>query len=612
MNIFDSEIQQAYWDRQRAKWEGTKDIVLPPDLLEKLVRKDFPGNYKIIPDQEALERHIGDAQIIVVGGAYFGDEGKGKWTDIIASLDRVKAVVRVNSADNAAHSISHNGEKLIFHLIPSAINTGKDCYIGSGVTGDLIRFVEGELEQLIENNISYDNLKIDNMRITTPYHRIMDIVGSANNSTTGSGVGPSFADEMIHKSIRLDDLYNSKSELRGKLEERIENYQGFLVQKGINENDLVERLEKLHAKKGGIQHLVDFAKAKDKAGFLIDLYDEKVVNNGHFPKRANVDHELNNILESGGTVLLEGPQGDYLSPKNQQFSKYPTSDDITVSGIVAASKLNDLKYEVVAFNIHKFPAPSKVGKGDAPASSTEQDRFADEGIVDFEQLGNACIDFDTIQKLYFESINPKNGILEPVMYEDDTGRYMICEAMAISSARKFGEKGGTTNKPRITGVFDCVLAHSTARRQGPNLVISAMDRGDDCDYVGLTIGYVVNLSEESDFKSDNEGVYIDSNGIKYRNGDIIKVGDQVPAYRVLEHCRSITKVMPGWKDTPIGAKKGYIKEGDELPVNVCNVISTIEQYTGFEVVGIGNGVNSDDRLFIKRIESNGISCPCSR
>jgi adenylosuccinate synthase len=603
MSIFDSDIQQAYWEKRRSIWDAIKDI----KVIDKL-KDSFSGRHVILDDKQGLEELVGKAQIIVVNGAYFGDEGKGKWTDVLASLyENVEAIFRANSSDNAAHTVKSNGISITCHVTPSAITTGKECYIGPEVVFDPVRFVQDELEELVRNEISYDNLKIGNSHIITPYHRIMDIVGSKSNTSTWSGVAPAHASKAKRQCPRLDDLFGTEEHQKKVFERDLEEYKGFLAAKGTDEDKLLKRLEEINDTREEPlpDYLVDFVKAKDKTEFLINLYKEHVTENKAFPEMVDVEHIANKYLEEGKTIVVESPQSKLLSNGTQQFFNFGTSANTSASGVLASLNINIQEYKFKVLNVLKFPGPSRVGAGNIPASFTEQDRFSREGIDHFKKLGNACTDFDAIQELYFNNIG-ENGILEPVTYEDETGEYMITEAMAISASRNYGEIGGTSKKPRIVGLFDCVLGAMVNESQGPYLAISAMDRGDYSDKVGLTVGYVVHLPEDKIFKEDKKGKYIYSKGKKYRSGEIIKAGDQVPCANVLNYCHSITKVMDGWKDTPIAADQGKLGRDEELPANVSNVIEAIEHYTGFEVRAIGVGPDREDYYFIKDHKRLGV------
>lgn len=599
MSIFDSEIQEEYWKRRLAAFEALKDIPIHAKLNER-----FHEDYVILPTKEALEEIIGLAKIIIVNGIYFGDEGKGTWTDLIAELiGHVKALYRGDSADNAAHSVQANGRKLTCHIVPSGIMTGKPCFIGSETAFDPVRFVLDEIQQLIDHNIPYDNLSIGNFHITTPYHRIMDIVGSVNNFSTWSGVAPVHASKAKRSALRFNDLHAPRNRLETILEKDLIEYKGFLTSRNFSEKDVVRRLEEINEDRRSKgreelpQYFFDFVSATDKVEHLIGLYQEYITENDNFPKQVNAEHEIRKILENDGTILLESPQSNLLSNATSQFFHGSTSAQTHSSGVAASSRVNLEKYGIVTLNVHKFPGSSRVGLGDIPSSFVEQNYFSRSNINHFDDLEDACLNFDKIQKLYFASV-AENGILQPTEYEDDTGKYMICEAMAIASARHYGEMGGTSKKPRVTGLFDCLLAKMVADEQGPNLVISAMDRGDDSDSVGLTVAYVVHIPENSGEKFDDEGLFVQSETTKYRSGDMIKIGDQIPDSRVLEYCHPVIKVLPGWKDTPIAANLHKFEAGETLPKNVCRVIREIEEYTGFKVRGIGVGKDREDRYFI--------------
>jgi len=167
--------------------------------------------------------------------------------------------------------------------------------------------------------------------------------------------------------------------------------------------------------------------------------------------------------------------------------------------------------------------------------------------------------------------------------------YLINEAMAIASSKHHEECGATTKKPRVCGLFDCVAHHRVNETQGPYLSISAMDRGDDYDKVGLIIAYIVYDPNKSE---------MDSQGRKYKNGDIIKPGDPMPCESVLEHCYPIIREYDGWKSSPIGS--GKRKPNDPLPKQVQEFLAGIVQYTGAHIISIGIGPRSDDLIYLNQ------------
>ncbi|MCC5602348.1 adenylosuccinate synthase [Nostoc favosum] len=175
------------------------------------------------------------ANVIVIG-AQWGDEGKGKITDLLSRSADV--VVRYQGGVNAGHTIVVKGQTFKLHLIPSGIlypNT--DCIIGCGTVIDP-QILIAELDQLKELNISTDHLLIsETAHVTMPYHRLIDQAseerrGSHKIGTTGRGIGPTYADKSERTGIRVLDLMNPDG-LREQLEWTI-NYKNVILEKLYN------------------------------------------------------------------------------------------------------------------------------------------------------------------------------------------------------------------------------------------------------------------------------------------------------------------------------------------------------------------------------------------
>lgn len=146
----------------------------------------------------------------VLIGAQWGDEGKGKITDILAADSEV--VVRSMGGNNAGHTVEADGVKYKLHLIPSGIlNRNTLCIIGNGTVIDPKALLE-EIAMLKERGVSTDNLKIDyRAHVIMPYHRILDGLsekarGKADIGTTKSGIGPCYMDKAERSGIRIYDL----------------------------------------------------------------------------------------------------------------------------------------------------------------------------------------------------------------------------------------------------------------------------------------------------------------------------------------------------------------------------------------------------------------------
>ena len=151
---------------------------------------------------------------IVIVGAQWGDEGKGKITDLLA--ERGDAVVRFQGGNNAGHTIVRGEEEWKFHLIPSGIlYPGKTCVIGNGVVIDP-KVLISELDGLRARRIDVSGLSISaNAHLIMPYHLLLDSAGEAKLGklqigTTRSGIGPCYADKAARLGIRVQDLLDEK------------------------------------------------------------------------------------------------------------------------------------------------------------------------------------------------------------------------------------------------------------------------------------------------------------------------------------------------------------------------------------------------------------------
>jgi adenylosuccinate synthase len=151
---------------------------------------------------------------IVIVGAQWGDEGKGKITDLLA--ERADAVVRFQGGNNAGHTIVRNGETWKLHLMPSGIlYPGKLCVIGNGVVIDP-KVLTDELDELRRRGIDASSLRISaNAHMIMPYHLMLDDAGEAQLGklkigTTRRGIGPCYADKAARVGIRVQDLLDEK------------------------------------------------------------------------------------------------------------------------------------------------------------------------------------------------------------------------------------------------------------------------------------------------------------------------------------------------------------------------------------------------------------------
>ncbi|OGW32978.1 MAG: adenylosuccinate synthase [Nitrospirae bacterium GWC2_56_14] len=154
--------------------------------------------------------------VLVVVGAQWGDEGKGKIIDLLT--ERADVVARYQGGHNAGHTVVVGMNEFILHLVPSGIlHKGKKCIIGNGVVVDPAALLE-EMDAMTKRGIKFDkNLLISkNAHLIMPYHKALDVAseklkGNKKIGTTGRGIGPAYADKINRKGIRMADLLDEKT-----------------------------------------------------------------------------------------------------------------------------------------------------------------------------------------------------------------------------------------------------------------------------------------------------------------------------------------------------------------------------------------------------------------
>jgi len=149
--------------------------------------------------------------VLVVVGAQWGDEGKGKIIDLLT--ERADVVARYQGGHNAGHTVVVGMNEFILHLIPSGIlHKGKKCIIGNGVVVDPAALIE-EMDAMAKRGVKFDEslLISKNAHLIMPYHKALDVAseklkGNKKIGTTGRGIGPAYADKINRKGIRMADL----------------------------------------------------------------------------------------------------------------------------------------------------------------------------------------------------------------------------------------------------------------------------------------------------------------------------------------------------------------------------------------------------------------------
>ena len=217
---------------------------------------------------------------VVVIGAQWGDEGKGKITDLLSRSADV--VVRYQGGVNAGHTIVVDDQVLKLHLIPSGIlYPDTVCLIGSGTVVDP-KVMLGELDMLIANGIDISGLKLSSTaHVTMPYHRLLDEAmekqrGDRKIGTTGRGIGPTYADKSQRSGIRVIDLLDEarlRDRLDGPLKEKNQLLQTIYGVEPLDAEDVIS--EYLAYGKRLAPHVVDCTReihqaARDRKNILFE------------------------------------------------------------------------------------------------------------------------------------------------------------------------------------------------------------------------------------------------------------------------------------------------------------------------------------------------------
>jgi len=345
---------------------------------------------------------------IVLLGAQWGDEGKGKATDLLGS--RVDYVVRYQGGNNAGHTVVIGDKKFALHLLPSGILSPEVVpVIGNGVVIDLAVLFH-EIDGLEAQGINTSKLVISaNAHIITPYHVTLDKVterflGKSKIGTTGRGIGPTYSDKVGRVGIRVQDLFDEKI-LKDKVEGAL-----------INKNQVLVKVYNRRAVEADaiVEELLTFA---DRLR----------------PYVQDTTLLLNNALEAGKVVLLEGGQGTLLDVDHGTYP-FVTSSNPTAGGACTGSGIGPTK---ITRSIGILKAyTTRVGSGPFPTELLD---------ADGEKL------------------------------------------------RKIGgEVGVTTGRPRRCGWFDAPIARYATRVNGlTDFFLTKLDVLSDWDQIPVCVAYEI-------------------------------------------------------------------------------------------------------------------------
>ena len=276
----------------------------------------------------------------IVVGTQWGDEGKGKLTDIFAK--DAELVVRYQGGNNAGHTVVVDDKTFKLHLLPSGVIQGKKCCIGAGVVLDP-KVLLGEIDQLgMKIDLSID----PRTQIIMPYHILLDSVseikkGVQKIGTTGRGIGPCYADRASRVGVRFDEL--------------------------INEKKLAEKMDKVYPLKEKIIKAVyevepDFTKESIIAEY--SALGKKLAK-----YLGDVSIEVTDAMQAGKNVLFEGAQGAFL---DNDFGTYPyvTASHPISGGVFTGVGIGVTKIDKITGIVKAYT--TRVGEGPFPTELNDE------------------------------------------------------------------------------------------------------------------------------------------------------------------------------------------------------------------------------------------------
>jgi adenylosuccinate synthase len=271
---------------------------------------------------------------VVIVGAQWGDEGKGKVVDLLA--ERASTIVRFQGGNNAGHTIVREGEEFKFHLIPSGIlHAEKTCVIGNGVVVDP-RVLLGEIDGLKRAGVSVTNLRISaTAHLIMPYHVLLYTAGETklgklSIGTTRRGIGPCYADKALRLGIRVQDLLDEKilrTKIRAALEPKQQALRELSVQRRKQLKEAGEEAKPIELEGGVPDPRLD-----------LHAMVEEHISFGHRlePHIADTARLCWDALDGGETVIFEGAQATLLDLDHGTYPFVTSSNPIAGAACVGA------------------------------------------------------------------------------------------------------------------------------------------------------------------------------------------------------------------------------------------------------------------------------------
>ena len=326
----------------------------------------------------------GTTSCLVVVGAQWGDEGKGKLVDVLA--ERADLVVRYQGGANAGHTVVIGDSQFILRQIPSGIlHPGVVCVVGNGVVLEPETFF-GELDQLAERGVSTAGriFVSDRAHLVLPYHKLLDAASEKSQKlgTTGRGIGPAYEDKYGRRGIRVTDLRHLDC-ARKLLTDRVERANRLLEMMGSSERA-----------------------SFDQHAALIERIAPRLM-----PLAADTGLMVHRAVRAGKRVLLEGAQGSLLDVDHGTYP-FVTSSNTTAGGAAVGAGIGPTLVHGVLGVVKAYT--TRVGNGPLPteAPSPHGERLREVGGEFGAVTGRPrrCGWFDAIVVRYAARVNGLTGL----------------------------------------------------------------------------------------------------------------------------------------------------------------------------------------------------------
>ena len=282
---------------------------------------------------------------IVIVGTQWGDEGKGKFVDLLAEY--ADLVVRFQGGNNAGHTMVVEGEKFISHLVPSGILQNKTCFIGNGLVVDPEVLIE-ELDYLKSKGIDVGPEKIkisERAHLIMPYHKQVDHArekkkGDNKIGTTGRGIGPAYEDKATRRGVRFVDLLDAAAfseKVKTILDEKNFYLKNYLSADTLEADSILEAYTR---------------------------YAQRLA-----PHVTNVSVQLYRAIKEGKQLLFEGAQGTHLDIDHGTYPFVTSSNTVAGNACCGAGigpkEITDVIGIVKAYT-------TRVGQGPFPAELLDE------------------------------------------------------------------------------------------------------------------------------------------------------------------------------------------------------------------------------------------------